>query len=122
MPASAAANIRNRFMFSPCLQSLLPWFEPKAQVDVDAPRPGAVIRLDWGRERICGGIGADTGFQILEQRDIPGVAGGIASDAERAPGRAVELRFQIRRVGEQLVLVHQLESPGEEVSPADRVD
>src|SRR5579871_3032057 len=96
--AQGAKDWRSRLSHS------LPRPQPEANKNIAAHRVAAIIRLNGSGKRVSGKIRADAGLDTAEQIDVPRVPDRVAADAKRAAVQARELRFQIRLIGEQLVL------------------
>src|SRR5947207_1352956 len=82
----------------------------------------AIVRFYGIGQSIGGDINANSGFDASEGRNVARVSGRVGADAEGASGTVFRPMLQLRVIGEQLVLVHQLEPAGEEVPAAGGVE
>src|ERR1700683_98321 len=96
--------------------------EPETDEKIAADGMVAVIRLYRVRQRVCSEVHTGPGLDRPEKGDVPRVAERISSDAERAAVQHVEMLLQLQIVGEQVILVHQLQAPGDEIPASNRQD
>src|SRR5271167_934767 len=80
----------------------------------------AIVRLNYAGEGISGEICANPGFDFLESADITSSAEGVSADPKTGSDGARQLLGQIRLIAEQLVLVHQFDSAGQEIFLVNR--
>src|SRR5215469_16252632 len=94
--------------------------EAKAHKSVAAHGMCTILRFDRGRQRICGEIDADRGLEVEPGAEYPCITARIGSDAEGAAELAIDLKFELGRIREELIPINQLRAAGEQIVAGDR--
>src|SRR6266699_4714541 len=101
-------------------KSSAPALEPESYKDVSAYRVIAEVWLDCGRQRVRLEVRADARLNTGEDINVARVADRVCAHAERTSVECFEAGVELGLSPEQLILVHQFNSPGNEVPALDR--
>src|SRR5579864_105651 len=88
-------------------------FDSRAEENHEPCRMVAVERLDCRRRGVHSEVGAEPGLQMRDHLEVARVPQHVRADAKYRPCCGGEPLLQLWLIGEEFVLVHKLDAPGQ---------